>query len=66
MLFGKIGITYAAGKFIQARLNLDIVWQNRYYKLPNNIRVAQDLSGEFILAKQYSPGAGVLDPLTKN
>jgi hypothetical protein len=23
----QIGITYAAGKFIQARLNLDIVWQ---------------------------------------
>jgi hypothetical protein len=33
MLFGKIGITYAAGKFIQARLNLDIVWQNRVLQI---------------------------------
>jgi hypothetical protein len=46
MLFGKIGITYAAGKFIQARLNLKVVWQNRYYKLPNNI--PQISGGKFL------------------
>jgi hypothetical protein len=33
MLFGKIGITYAAGKFIQARLNLNIVWQKQVLQI---------------------------------